>query len=154
LNPTGKRLLGQFYRMPATVMLTGTADASVPVVFAYGRVLAPVRWGVNSETQAPFTTSFTQLTVSGLPAAAHISLACSGNGCPFSRHQMTPRKQSVNLTRLLSGHRLARGTRLTLVISAPNDVAKVVTYVMRTAAIPSEIIQCLPPGYRHPAACS
>lgn len=44
LNATGRKLLSEFYKLPATVKLGGTSTESKQITFSYPRIKSPVAW--------------------------------------------------------------------------------------------------------------
>jgi len=151
LNAAGRKLLDQFYKLPATVKLGGTSTASRKLTFAYPRVKSPVAYAWLFS--AGYTRA-TELTVSKVPAGGKVVVICRGVGCPFAK-KVFPRKSSkLKLASSLAGSHLHPGTTLTLEITARNEVGKVVRFTIRSGRQPTIAALCLPPGAAKPAACA
>jgi hypothetical protein len=151
LNAAGRRLLDRFYTLPATLSIAGTTKRSQKVVFKFGRLhISPAfTWSFS----ASFTSAL-ELSVSPLPAHARVAVLCRGGGCPFSRRSLTSKRRKLDLEPLLKGKRLRPGARLSLQITAPDDVGEVVTFTINSGKAPTERFACLLPGSRSPTACA
>lgn len=151
LDATGRKLLDRFYKLPATVKLGGTSNVTEKVTFAYTRVKSRVAsaWLVSAGA-----TRATELTVSRVPAGGRVVVICRGAGCPFARKTFPRKSSKLKLASVLGGSRLQPGTKLTLEITAPDDVAKVVVFTVRSGRRPSGTTLCLPPGAGSPRHCA
>lgn len=58
-----------------------------------------------------------KLTLSGVPARAHVTVRCSGHGCPFRHKSFKPKKGTVNLTGAFKGHKLRKGAKVEIDVS-------------------------------------
>jgi hypothetical protein len=153
LNVTGRELLGKLYRLTATFTFIGGSGGSVPagiITFSYSRIHA--LFNVNASDHPSFTT-FSDLTLSGIPKKGQVTTACRGGGCPFSR-QTTRHKTVVNAAKLLGGAHLVPGATVEVTISAVNMVGEVAIWTIHAGALPTEAVLCLPPGRRQPVKCA
>jgi hypothetical protein len=151
LNAAGRRLLSARYAFTATVTIGGTTPINTRIAFRYAVIRSPI-----SFTWA-FTRSSTTaqlLSVGSVPSGGHVAVICHGGGCPFAHRTFRPRRGSVSLTGAFSSARLRPGAALTIEITAPNSVGKVLTFTIRSGAAPSQSKRCLPPGARAPSACA
>jgi hypothetical protein len=149
LNKTGKKLLTQFYNLPVTVTLTGATSAGGALTFNYPVIRSPIA----------FTWAFTAratvaqlLTVSRVPSKGKVEVSCTGGGCPFSKRSFSAHKGKVALASFFK-HGLSPNAKLEIVISATNEVAKVVTFTIQSGAQPTVSASCLPPGAKKPSKC-
>jgi hypothetical protein len=151
LSSTGKRLLNQFYRLPATVVIGGTTPITRTVTFSFGRISSPVNftWAFNAQYSIA-----QQLTISGLPPKPKVSVICHGGGCPFAKKTFSPHGKKLALAPTLKNRRLAPHTTLELEITSSNHVGKVLIFTIRSAQPPSLAERCLPPGSKRPTACA
>lgn len=119
-------------------------------------------------TAARTKTTITALTVSGLPAGAAVSLACAGpkkGGCPFSSRKLVVAKGSAQglKTRTVRVHgrrtieavpvAIPVGLTLTVQLTAPGRVGKVLQYLMRARKQPQLVTTCLQPGAASATSC-
>jgi hypothetical protein len=93
--------------------------------------------------------------VDGLPrpirGRGHRALPCGG--CPFKHKRFIPHRRDVSLTSSLDRGHLAPGTAVTLRITAPERIGKVIKFAIRGATAPTITKLCLPPGTNKPARC-
>jgi hypothetical protein len=151
LNKLGRRLIALFYTLPASVTFTGAVTAPGPVLtFSYGRVDSTFLF---TWTWTPSSSRLVQLTVSGIPPGGSVLVVCNGGGCPPHRETVVPEKREAALTDLLAGARLRPGTTIWFAVTAPNDVGKVIVFVVRAGDPPTTTLDCLPPGVAKPRAC-
>lgn len=112
--------------------------------------------------------SVRRLVVTRVAADAAVDVGCQGSGCPWrnvrnvtgrlcrgrpctargTRHGS--RARTVDLTALLSGHRLAPRARLTIIVTAPGAVGRVWLLALRAGRRPAESVKCLEPGSSRP----
>jgi len=153
LNATGRRLLGEFYRLSTHLTISGTTAFSRPVTFAYPRVRSPVTW---TWRYVGTHTIIDQLGVAQIPDGGHVTLLCQGPGCQSSHQSFAPKHgHSVALARSIAkGGTLTAGAKLQIEISAPNSVAKVLSIAIRPNNFPSVTEACQPPGSAGPEACA
>ena len=156
LKSTGKRLLSQFYKLPTTFTFSatsGTAIGARTIKFSYTKITSNIGYNFSVFTTAhpPYTT-FTRMTISGVPSGGSVTASCRGGGCPFGR-VTKKHKQTVSLTSLLSKAHLSPGATLRISITAPNRVGKVESFSTHANAAPSVAKRCLPPGAGKPLAC-
>jgi hypothetical protein len=152
LNATGRRLLSQFYKLPAKVAVSGTTSLSRSVTLSYGRlhILPAYEWAFSK------TFAFaTQLTLSGLPKGAHVTLLCDGHGCPFSKRSFAaPKHGKLQLAPALQQRALGLHSMVELQITATNDIGEVVVFTVVPGKLPTESFLCLPPGAHAASACT
>jgi hypothetical protein len=152
LNAAGKKLLNQFYRVPARLSITGTSTVSRSVVFSYGRLhISPTyTWAFGK------AFSFaTELTLGGLPKKSKVTVICRGHGCPFSKRTFSaPKHGKLALASALKQRHLSPHSTVELQITAPGDVGEVVVFTIVSGKQPTEAFRCLVPGSRSPAACA
>jgi len=149
LNATGMHLLARFYKLPATLTMTGALALTRAVTFAYGRIEAEVfyDWRYSS------TSSTTQsLTVPNAPSNARVVLLCHGGGCPFAKRSFTAKRATHNLASTFAHAQLSPGATVSVEITAPDHVGKVVVFTIRSGR-PRVSELCLPPGAGKPRAC-
>ena len=156
LNSAGKRLLSQFYKLPTTFTFSATSGTAIrarTIKFSYTKITSNIGYNFSVFTTAhpPYTT-FTRMTISGVPSGGSVTASCRGGGCPFGR-VTKKHKQSVSLTSLLSKAHLSPGATLRISITAPNRVGKVESFSTHANAAPSVAKRCLPPGAGKPLAC-
>jgi hypothetical protein len=151
LNTTGRKLLGQFYRLPAALAITGTTPITRTLTFSYGRIKSPVSftWTFNAHYSVA-----QELTISGLPSSPKVTVDCHGHGCPFSKRTFSPKTKSLALASEFKHRRLVPHSTLRLEITAANEVGKVLTFTIRASKQPSLTEACLPPGASRPTACT
>jgi hypothetical protein len=149
LNSAGQKLLTQRYKLPATLAVGGTTPLSQIVTFEYGVIRSPIaftwRFGAHS-------TIAQLLTVSRVPAKGKVTVTCHGGGCPFTKRSFSPHNGKVALASFFS-----RGLRphatVEIVVSATDEVAKVVTFTIQSDSEPTVTARCLPPGAHKPSKC-
>lgn len=137
---------------------------------ASGDAIARIATGVTHAWRAfAKYTTVSSLAAKPVPAGTTIELLCKGGGCPFAskRLNFTKATASVNLEKVINpskkkkGAKKARkkvarlrvGTTLTVRITAPGLIGRVVTFKMRARKIPSVSTLCLPPGVAAPVSC-
>jgi hypothetical protein len=150
LNATGKKLLGQFYTLPATLAVSGTTSLTKTVTLAYAVVRSPISF---TWTFGPSSTVAQELTVSKIPRKGTVEVICHGGGCPFAKRSFSPKAGKVSLASLFKGGLKPHAT-LELEVTAPNEVAKVATFTILAGAQPSAVASCLPPGAKSPTRCA
>jgi hypothetical protein len=99
-------------------------------------------------------TRLRKLTITGMRPGAGVALRCHGRGCPFPRKSLAfPNGGRATLAKLFAHRRLRSKTVVELRISAPNEVAKLVRFTMRTRRPPRVTVHCVPPGAQAPEGC-
>jgi hypothetical protein len=151
LNSTGQKLLDRFYRLPATVAITGTTSIVKKVTFSYSRIRSPIffTWA--------FTSGYSiaqKLSITGLPSKSKVTVICHGGGCPFVKRVFTPHGRQLALTSSLNQSHLTPHTTLELEITAANDVGKIAIFRILSGQQPSLTELCLLPGASRPTACA
>jgi hypothetical protein len=98
-------------------------------------------------------TKVTGLSVSEAPPGATVSVTCKGRHkhCPKARTFTVSAKGKASMRRMFK-HRVRAGARIEVVLSAPNTIAKIKRYTLRSGKPPRTRTLCAPPGAR-PAAC-
>ena len=150
LNRTGQTKLSQSYVLATTLSLRGTTPVTRKVTFRYPRITSktPFTFGFGSGS-----STASQLTVIHIPRGGRVTVICHGGGCPFSTRGFAPVHGQVVLTPFFKHSPLRPGATVQLRIAAPNRVAEVETFVIRSGQQPQVIHQCLPPGTARPAQC-
>ena len=152
LNSTGKKLLTERYKVPATLTLTGTATAKRTVTFKYGviRISPSYTWTFSK------TFSYAiELSLSRLPKGSKVTLSCHGRGCPFSKKSFSaPKNGKLALASVLKKRHLSPGSKVQIQITAPNEVGEVVLFTIISGKSPKETFLCMPPGARTPSTCA
>ena len=102
------------------------------------------------------TTQVRKLRGSKLPLGARVTISCSkkrGN-CPFKRKKFSYKKVTklAKYEALFKKRRLVVGTVIKLVLTAPDQIGKVISYKTRRGKQPSRSVLCQPPGGK-PAKC-
>jgi streptogramin lyase len=129
--------------VPPRVVIVRVVGATITVRFAHrgGRALARV------------------LVLSGLTRSMLIRTVCAGTGCRFDTGRVARSKgpvctrrgcsytraadgTSLDLDRLLSSARLTPGSRLTIVVTAPGQIGKAFTLVVRAHGQPTPHVSC------------
>jgi hypothetical protein len=97
------------------------------------------------------------LVANNVPAGARIRVTCRSKlrkRCPRSRTvDVRSARRKVNLRRPFRRRKLPAGTVLTVQITAPGYVGKVVRYKMRKRRLPRTTQLCLQPGAKRPGEC-
>jgi hypothetical protein len=85
-----------------------------------------------------------------------VTLTCKGRGCPFKTRKARPSSEgAVDAKRLLKKRKLSAGAVLTIRVTAPGAVTKVITFKMRRNKLPTgSRFSCLPPGAPKPLTCA
>jgi Thrombospondin type 3 repeat len=154
LNKTGRQLLARFYTLPVKFSITGVAGNARAATFSYA-ILHPHlddNW-VWTCTNNTCYTRVKHLTVSRLPRSGRVEVRCDGTGCPVARRVLKPHNGRVVLGPVFAGHHLAPGTKVQMIITAPNSIGQMIGWTMRRRDVPTRIQRCLPPGYKKPVAC-
>ena len=143
-------MLTQTYVLATTLSLRGTTPVTRKVTFRYPRITSktPFTFGFGSGS-----STASQLTVIHIPRGGRVTVICHGGGCPFSTRGFAPVHGQVVLTPFFKHSPLRPGATVQLRIAAPNRVAEVETFVIRSGQQPQVIHQCLPPGTARPAQC-
>ena len=96
------------------------------------------------------TTTVKVLEVRRAPAGAKIKVTCKTakrkRGCAFKSKTLTSKGRTVKLVSLFKKRKLPVGTRITITVTAPSTIGKVVTYTTRKSKAPRSTVRCLPPG--------
>jgi hypothetical protein len=100
-------------------------------------------------------TVFTKLVVQPAVAGSAIHVRCSGRGCPFKTRTRTVAKSArrLDLTSLVRGAKLRRGTQIAVRVTKPNTVGASATIGVRDRKRPRRVVRCLFPGDPVPAPC-
>jgi hypothetical protein len=151
LNRIGQKVLSAHYALATTVSVRGTTLVTRRVTFRY----LVIKSGV-SYTWAFLASSSTasELTVTRIPHGARVTVICHGGGCPFSQRTFAPQHGQVVLAPAFQHSPLRPGATLRIAVSAANHVAKVETFMIRSALPPAVTVLCLPPGSSQPARCA
>jgi hypothetical protein len=159
LNATGRRLLAAFRRLPVTLVLTGSVTTTQRVVFT--QVVSRLRVGTPPDNwfhiNVPCGNCYTtpqSVPITGLPAGVHVTVLCSGGGCPFSRRAVTARKGRINVAAVLGGSHLQPGAVINVMISAKNRIGADVRYAIQRGSGPIRTILCVQPGASAPSRCT
>lgn len=117
---------------------------------------------VQTSVQSLFTfgsvTRFTLLKLRGVPEHARVQLRCAGGsakGC-FSgvkRFRFPKGKDTANVRRAVRRTSFRPGARFEVRVIAPESLAKVVRFTMRSGAGPRQNVLCLAPGKTKPGRC-
>jgi hypothetical protein len=120
----------------------------------------------------PHSTRVKALTAFGLSTGIHITVTCSGGGCPFAHRTLTVPASgkcgkgktvnrgclpasSVNLTPIFHQAHLQPGTKVTLAITHRNWVGKYYRFTIRPSHLPTIVVSCLAVnGTRPGVGCS
>jgi hypothetical protein len=118
------------------------------------------------------STRITSLTASGLSTGIHITVSCSGGGCPFARSALAVPASgkcgkgktatsgclagpSVNLTPIFDKAHLHVGTKVSVAITHRNWVGKYYRFTIRPSHLPTILVSCLAVnGTRPGVGCS
>jgi Putative metal-binding motif len=109
------------------------ADAARPHVTARVTVF----WRVNRRI-----AKVNAWSIAGLPAKAKVTVACRGPKCPFKTRAVKANGRSLNLRTALKGRLMFHaGSKVTVTISAPQMVAKVIRYTIRAGKLPLQTVR-------------
>jgi hypothetical protein len=148
---------------PAT---TTTAPTPAPTIVPAASRLALIGSGISSRFAVSRRFSrLLRLTVLRVPAQGKVVVTCRAAKkdrrkrgraapCPFrSRTTNAPRfRARVEFASLFKRRRLTPGTVITITVTAPATIGKVVTRTMRTRKQPRNVLRCVTPG-RKPGRC-
>jgi 6-phosphogluconolactonase len=155
LNPAGKKLLAEFYKLPVNTQFGGSNGADHTIQFAYPRVKSTVNkffvW--NDLPCGSCSTMVTQLTLTGLPMRARVEVSCRGGGCPFRVRSYRPHGPSLALGSLFRDTRLSTGATVEVLVTAPDHVGEAIFYTVRRGSSPTTTSRCVPPGSATPTKC-
>jgi hypothetical protein len=87
-------------------------------------------------------------------ADALVTVTCKGSGCPFSKRNFTPKNRKVGLLKFFGNKKLRTGTKIVVLVTAPDALGKYVSYTMRRTDVPKRVRACVEPGGTEPVACS
>lgn len=126
----------------------------VPPTYAPRRLLVDVRADAKAGRTS---TVFRALTVRGVPAGATVTATC-GKGCKrtslsFKNVAGTVSLKSFFAKRAKQGT-LKAGTKIRVVVSAPNMIAAVKTLTVRPRKAPTVATRCLAPGAAAETLCA
>ena len=101
-------------------------------------------------------TKVIKLLLSKLQPGAKVAVSCRGKRCPIKKRSVkAPATGKVDVRKLLRRKPMAAGTKLTIVISEPQHVSKVLAFGFRRGKSPTGgSFGCLPPGAAKPVSCS
>jgi streptogramin lyase len=143
---------------PSSVVTAPPPPPPRPRIESLPEITAALAWRVAHEGRSTLVTS---MVLTGLPANGIVVITCSGHGCPFATHTLAfpPRARSrchprerckrhgftgeLNITGLLSGRRLAAGTRVAIAVVKPSTIGKSFRLTMRAGQRPKLRIGCL-----------
>jgi hypothetical protein len=117
---------------------------------------------VQTSVQSLFTfssvTRFTLLKLRGVPEHARVQLRCSGGrakGCfsGIKKFRFPRGKDTADIRRPVRRTGFRPGSRFEVRVLAPESIAKVVRFTMRSGAGPRQSVLCLPPGKTKPGRC-
>jgi hypothetical protein len=98
-------------------------------------------------------TIFRRLTLKGVPDDATVKIRCRGGTCPRARQTFRNASRTVAL-RAFAHHRLAPGTLIEAVTTAPARVGVVKTMRIRRSKPPRISTLCMAPGDTRRQRCS
>jgi len=151
LNAKGRRLLADFYQLPATLTLSGGTQLTRRVSLALTVIEASVaddwRWQCT-----PCSTRSVRLNLADLPSGTRIAVTCHGGGCPFT-HRVTTANGAIQVGTMLRGTTLQPGATVEIELTKAGTVGQDLLYRMRShdGAVLSRL--CLPPGAARPVSC-
>jgi Ca2+-binding RTX toxin-like protein len=102
-------------------------------------------------------TRLTKLEVRALPAGAKVTVTCmqkkdkrirakSKRSCPFARKTYTAKAATLALTSTFKKRKLAVGTVVRFVVTAPQTIGRQWTLTVRKRKAPARVDRCVPPG--------
>lgn len=150
IDAAGRRLLDEFYRLPAQLTFPGTVLPPRTVTFEY-----PVIGHVLSYTASwrPLYTTMRRFAATRLPAHARVQVRCRGPGCPFHQYTSRPTGTNLDLTYLFRGAHLLPTATLYAAVTAPNMVGDALLMRIRDGAPPQVTKLCVVPGVRTAHPC-
>jgi hypothetical protein len=101
-------------------------------------------------------TLLSSLKVSGLEGGETVRVSCKGSGCKrrVATTRVIRRKTALlKLDKRVRGVRLRKGARVTVKLSRPGFVTKVVQFTIKLGDAPSKRELCQAPGQRSPGPC-
>ena len=101
-------------------------------------------------------TLLSSLKVSGLEGGETVRVSCKGGGCKrrVATKRVIRRKTALlKLDKRVRGVRLRKGARVTVKLSRPGFVTKVVQFTIKLGDAPSKRELCQAPGQRSPGPC-
>ena len=101
-------------------------------------------------------TRMKTLKVENLAGPETVKLACKGRrkGCRKSLiRTVTKHGKTVNFTKFAKGVTLRPKAVLTITVTRPGYITRVITYTMVNRRDPKKATRCLPPGAKKPTAC-
>ncbi len=153
LNHTGKQLLLHSRHFGRRSAFLRAAARRATLTFRYPEIRINahlLNWHVFVHS---FTTA-SSLIISPIPAGSTVQIACSGGGCPFSRHTAKPRHSQLSVTKLFGKHHLRPSATVKFTITAPNHIGEVLTYPLRALPmLPKPTVRCLAPGSKRTIKC-
>jgi hypothetical protein len=145
------------YRLNATLRVTVTGypteSFAVGARFYYPYVSTDLGWYNVFATGKDRTSRFTKLVLDGMPVGSRLTVFCHGRGCPFARRVFRHPRRHVSLRRAFQKRKLAPGSVVSLLITAPGEVAQLWRLRTRVQAKAVQTQLCLPPGVRSPTRC-
>jgi hypothetical protein len=152
LNATGQKLLGEFFKLPVSLSVTGGAQpVTSGLTFKYARINATISF---TWSFSPQSSTAQNLSIRGLRSVDQVTVICRGGGCPFSLKHPKIKGGGAAVTPLLGQAKLRPHAVVELVISAPNSVSQVEEFVIRAGAAPTASSLCQAPGVKQPGSCS
>jgi chitodextrinase len=149
-NRSGTTRVIQVAPAPATIAATGTPGTTT----GPNRVLAVAAGSWDRLRNG--RTRMKSLVVDELAGPEVVELSCTGRnkGCRKSANR-TVRKhdRKVDFTKYVKGMTLRPKAQLTVSVTRPGYVARVITYTMVNGRDPKKSTRCLPPGAKKLGAC-
>ncbi len=150
IDADGRRLLGEFYTLPARLTFPGTVLAARTVTFDYPVIGSVIKYTASWRLRY---TTMPRFTATGLPAHASVRLRCRGPGCPFHHHTSHPNGADLDLSHLFGDAQLLPTATVFAAVTAPNMVGKVLLIRIRAGAPPRVTKLCLVPGVNTARPC-
>jgi len=145
---------------------TKTITVVKPPPRVLGKITAMTQW---SFYYTPTYTRVLVLLVKDASVKAIVTVKCHGRGCPYAARTLkVPQTRrcgadgrgacttgTVNVARTFNGHHLSVGTKVTIVVSRRQWVAKYYTFTIRAGRGPRTQVSCLAPDHTQPGVgCS
>lgn len=150
IDAAGRRLLDEFYRLPARLAFPGTALAARTVTFDYPLIGHVIRY--TASWRRHYTT-LPLFSATGLPAHSRIQLRCDGPGCPFHHHTSHPRGADLDLAHLFGDAHLLPTATVYAGVRARNVIGEALLLRIRDGAPPQVTKLCLVPGVKTAQRC-
>jgi hypothetical protein len=151
LSAAGRRLLASFYKLPVRLTLSEAGVPGQALTFTYPKIASMIAYTIEFSGR---DSTVPAMSVTGIPKGGTVTLICRGGGCPFGTRTRRPRGSQISLSTVFSGARLAPRAKITIEVTAPNRVGKVLILTIESSARPVQTVRCLPPGARSPQVCA